>query len=80
MISSPKTELIKHAKLSWIYLDQTGVEIVDPKHRVWYAVVTPLWYNVGYIVVPGMAFAIRDYQKLLIPAACITVLMFSYYW
>ena len=47
------------------YID---VEIVKPQHRVWYAVMTPIWYNIGYITVPIRAYAIRDYQKLLIPA------------
>ena len=58
----------------------TDVELVDPKHRVWFSTINPLWYCIGYIVIPGMAYAIRDYQKLLFTPACVTVLMFSYFW
>ncbi len=56
------------------------VEIVHPRHRVWFSVVTPLWYVVGYVVVPGIAYAIRDYQRMLVPFACVSLLLFSYYW
>ncbi len=41
---------------------------------------TPLWYVVGYVVVPGIAYAIRDYQRMLVPFACVSLLLFSYYW
>ena len=57
-----------------------GVEIVHPKHRIWYAVLAPLWYCLGYTVVPGMAYVIRDYEKLLLPPACATLVIFSYHW
>ena len=63
-----------------IFISIAVMETAGVERRSWFGVGLQMAYSTGYMLVPGYAYAIRDYQKLLmIPfaaSALLTIMAF----
>ena len=56
------------------------VELTEPSWRPFFGSIGSIIYSFGYMLIPGLAYAIRDYQKLLLVHPCFCILPLTYYW
>ncbi|XP_048240205.1 organic cation transporter protein-like [Haliotis rufescens] len=56
-----------------------GIEMVGPSRRVWFGVMTEMFFAIGMVVLTGLAYFIRDWHTLEL-ATAIPVAAFLIYW
>ena len=68
--------------LTFIYVvnDVLVMEITGPKYRTAIGMIFSMGYSVGFMLVAGYAYAVRDMKELQIVMAAPCVLLFCYVW
>ena len=54
------------------------MEIIGPKYRTMAGMMYQMFFSLGFMVLPGMAYFVRDYIKLQIVMAVPVIATFGY--
>ncbi|XP_053398435.1 organic cation transporter protein-like [Mercenaria mercenaria] len=57
-----------------------AMEMVGPSKRLWAGTFWQVWFEIGLIILSGVAYLVRDWRKLQIIMAIPTVIYLPYYW
>ena len=57
-----------------------GMELVGPKKRMFVGIVVEMFWSVGVMILGGMAYFVRDWDKLQMIMSFPILLLFSYWW
>ena len=55
-------------------------ETFGPRHRTWGGIVFSIFFAAGFTVLPGVAYFIRDYQKLQMAIALPSIATIAINW
>ena len=58
----------------------SALELTGPNFRTVTGVVYPMFYSIGYSLVPVIAYFVRDYRKLLLIICGPNVVCLLFYW
>ena len=56
------------------------MEVIGPKHRVLFGIVMQMCYAVGFMLLSGLSFAIRNHQLLQVALGVLPIGLISLYW
>ena len=56
------------------------MELVGPKKRMFVGIVVEMFWSVGVMLLGGIAYAVRDWDKLQMIMSFPILLLLSYWW